>query len=192
MGHWLVLVEGELLKETPHLYSINMQTPPNDAEIERKFLPTEIPFDLNQLSSTECERYYLYADERTEMRIQKKGELYELEHKVQSQESPLRRENSKIILTQSEWDILKAKAEGGAITYSKFQLPIEGASIKRYSGKLEGLMLLEVEFKTLEEAHAFQPEAWMGRELSGQKLSRDSGLILFSSFQAIQEELGKK
>lgn len=169
-----------------------MQTSPHDEEIERKFLPKEIPFDLNQLPSVECERYYLYADERTEMRIQMKGELYELEHKVQSQESPLLRKNSKITLTQSEWDILKTKAGGHAITYSKFRLPIEGASIKRYSGKLDGLILLEVEFKTLEEAHAFQPEAWMGRELSGQKLSRDSGLILFSSFQAIQEELGKK
>lgn len=169
-----------------------MQPTPHDEEIERKFLPTEIPFDLHQLPSAECERYYLYADERTEMRIQKKGELYELEHKVQSKESPLRRENSKITLTQSEWDILKAKAEGHAITYSKFRLPFEGGSIKRYSGKLEGLFILEVEFKTLEEAHAFQPEAWMGRELSEQKLSRDSGLILFSSFQAIQEELDKK
>lgn len=165
---------------------------PNDAEIERKFLPKGIPFDLSQLPSTECERYYLHADERTEMRIQKKGEFYELEHKVQSQESPLRRETSKITLTQSEWDVLKTKSEGHAITYSKFRLPIKGASIKRYSGKQEGLVLLEVEFKTVEEAHAFQPEAWMGRELSGQKLSRDGGLIHFPSFQAIQEELSKK
>jgi adenylate cyclase len=164
----------------------------HDEEIERKFLLKEIPFDLNQLPLVECERYYFYADERTEMRIQKKGVLYELEHKIQSQESPLLRKNSKIILTQSEWNILKTKAEGHAITYSKFRLPIEGGSIKRYSGKIEGFYILEMEFKTLEAAHAFRPQAWMGRELSGQKLSRDSDLIFFSSFCAIQEELGKK
>ena len=38
----------------------------------------------------------------------------------------------------------------------------------RYEGALEGLVTVEVEFPTEEEAARFEPPGWFGRELTGE------------------------
>ena len=35
-----------------------------------------------------------------------------------------------------------------------------------FYGKFEGLILAEVEFETLEQANAYQPPKWFGRDVS--------------------------
>lgn len=49
-------------------------------EIERKFLISKMP-DLSNFESVRYERYYIYRDGNIEMRVQKKGEQYEIERK---------------------------------------------------------------------------------------------------------------
>lgn len=54
-------------------------------EIERKFLVKEMP-NLSELAGTPHERHFLYINPPIELRIQRKGEKYELERKVLSNE----------------------------------------------------------------------------------------------------------
>ena len=50
-------------------------------EIERKFLVKQLP-DLSGIQAIPYERFYLYADKGVELRVQQRGDEYELERKV--------------------------------------------------------------------------------------------------------------
>ena len=49
-------------------------------EIERKFLIKRMP-DLSNFESVIYERFYIFRNDIVEMRVQKKGEKYEIERK---------------------------------------------------------------------------------------------------------------
>lgn len=175
-------------------------------DVERKFLLDAMPSSLANLPSIFYERYYLFANDHTELRIQKKETkggpeeyllsnnmasattIYELEHKIQTSKSFLQRESIKINISKSEWEDLRAKAEGQVVILKKYRLPQSGMSIKQYQGRLEGLVLLEVGFKTVTEATDFQAEEWMEQDVSSTKFSRDSGLVHYPSFKELKEE----
>lgn len=171
------------------MYSIHMNEITQFKEIERKFLPRNVPFDLAQLPSVRCERYYLHSDGQSELRVQKKDDHCELEHKTQALESLLMRDSLKIKIPLSEWEALGRKRNGQAIIFNKYRLPFEGMSIKKYEGPLAGLLILECEFDTLDHASSFYPEEWMGEEISSLGFSRDSGLINYSSFSQFKQFL---
>ncbi len=154
-------------------------------EIERKFLPPKRPLDLDQLPFTLYERYYLYADEHVELRIQKREQLCELEHKVQSGDIPLARDSLKIEIPTQEWEALKAKCVGNGVIFKKYRLPSQGLSVKEYEGALEGLLIAEQEFSSSEEASSYQPEEWMGEDISTLEFSRDHGLIQYASLDEL-------
>lgn len=152
----------------------------NFEAIERKFLVKSLPVDLANTQSSLCERYYLYADEITELRIQKKGDRYEMERKVEGAHSWVRN-SFKAQLIEGEFLNLQKSAVGNPIIFQKYRISSgPNVSIKKYSGHVDGFMLAEVDFPTLEEAQLFQPFDWLGREISDESFSRDSGLIHLS------------
>ena len=65
---------------------------------------------------------------------------------------------------------LLAKADGRILTKRRYEIPIEGTALTIeldiFSGVYEGLILAEVEFPTEEEALAFVPPSWFGREVT--------------------------
>jgi len=73
-------------------------------EIERKFLIKEMP-DLSSYESVFYERYYIYKDGNIELRIQKKGEKYEIERKEIV--NKLKAEKTKLMISESEFEKLK-------------------------------------------------------------------------------------
>ena len=75
------------------------------------------------------------------------------------------------------------KADGNILTKKRYLIPVEGSHLTIefdvFEGKFQGLMLAEVEFETEEEAKAFVPPEWFGRDVtySGEyQNSRLSGL----------------
>lgn len=69
-------------------------------EIERKFLVKALP-DLAGKEKIEYERYYLFNQDGIELRIQRKGPKFEIEHKVLVSE--LERTKEKVEISQGEF-----------------------------------------------------------------------------------------
>ncbi len=147
-------------------------------EIERKFLVKKLP-DLAGIEKVAYERYYLFNEEGIELRIQRKGDRFELERKVfiSNQE----RTRQKIEISQVEFELLKPLA-GQAIIRDGYPLSDNpNISIKIYHGHYEGLIRAEVECATLKELQQFQPPDWFGPEITDSPLARDAELLTVST-----------
>ncbi len=152
----------------------------NPSEIERKFLVTTMP-DLSGQEPIRYERYYLSRTENIEERIQKKGDAYE--HEKKERVSDLEHRKEKRPITQEEFESLRAGTSDAIIRDSFKVSENPDITIKIYHGKYEGLLRAEVEFESLEEAQAFIPSEWMGKEITGTPLGKDSSLLDLSEEQ---------
>ncbi|MEN9921948.1 MAG: hypothetical protein RL097_224 [Candidatus Parcubacteria bacterium] len=141
-------------------------------EIERKFLIKAMP-DLLGITPVRYERYYLKREAGVEERIQKKGTKFE--HEKKTLISTLERTREKREISEEEFLRLKKEA-GEAIVRDGYGLG-NNTSIKIYHGRFEGLLRVEIEFATKEDALAYKPEQWMGDEITASPLGRDSTLL---------------
>jgi adenylate cyclase len=152
----------------------------NPSEIERKFFVTTMP-DVSGQDPVRYERYYLKREGNVEERVQKKGEMYEYQRKEKI--SDLEHKKEKRMITKEEFDSLRSGL-GEPIIRDGFLIGHDPEiTIKIYHGKHEGLVRAEVEFDSLESARAFIPLAWMGKEITGTPLGKDSGLLDLSEKQ---------
>lgn len=144
-------------------------------ETERKFLLKTLPSFITS-KPISYERHYIYNQGGIELRIQIKGDKFEMERKVKSSE--LGRETLKQEISEGEFERLKElsigsiKRESYLVGDSNYDI-----SIKVYHGNHDGLIRAEVEFKTEEEAKYFIPYEWMGKEITDSDLGRDSRLL---------------
>lgn len=145
-------------------------------EIERKFLVNELP-DLSHIEPVHFERYYLNVSDGVEERIQKTNDKYSYEKKVLINE--LSRSTEKNEITENEFENLK-QGSSRAVVRDSYELN-SSLSIKIYHGDFEGLVRAEVEFASVEEALHYQPESWMGNEITNTPLGKDSSLLHLDS-----------
>ncbi len=141
-------------------------------EIERKFLVKELP-DLSGLHRIRFERYYLSISDTIEERIQKTNKGYSYEKKVAIDN--LSRSTEKKEISEGEFEKLKSSSSS-AIIRDSYALSTN-VSIKIYRGTYEGLVRVEVEFSSKDEADSYIPETWMGHEITNSPLGRDSRLL---------------
>lgn len=131
--------------------------------------------DLSGKEALQYERYFLERGNGVEVRITKVGEKYFYEKKVEL--SDLERTKEKKEISQAEFDELKQKASD-AIIREKFLISTNPEiTLAIYHGRFEGLVRVEVEFETEEEAKVFVPLAWMGEEMTSLPIARDSKLL---------------
>ncbi len=156
-------------------------------EIERKFYVKTMP-DLAGIKPQKYERYFLERGNGTEIRISKVDDTYKYE--VKREISSLERTREKREITKEEFDRLKQGAHE-AIIRDRYNISSNPhispqIAIQIYHGRFEGLIRAEVEFETQEEALAFVPLPWMGDEMTGMPIARDSKLL-----DLTEEEFGK-
>lgn len=132
-------------------------------EIERKFTVKTLPPDLEQYPCREIRQAYLSTD--PVVRVRQDGEDCWLTYKGKGF---LFREEANLPLTPSACRSLMAKAGGLLIVKTRWCIPWEGHTIELdvFQPPLAPLVLAEVEFPTEEEALAFQPPEWFGREVT--------------------------
>lgn len=159
-----------------------------NSEIERKFFVKHLP-DLSNIAPIHYERYFLRRDGRVEERITKSGDRYTYEYKVGI--SRLERTRDKKVITKEEFEQLKLSASE-VIERDRYDISDNPKiSIQIYIGKFEGLIRAEVEFPSEEAAKAFVPLEWMGEEMTGLPVARDSELLGISS-EGLQQYIGLK
>lgn len=149
-------------------------------EIERKYLVEKLPENYENFPSREIEQAYLCIN--PVVRVRKDGETFYLTYKSKGL---LAREEYNLPLNGEAYQHLLAKADGIVLTKTRYRIPIEGTELTIeldvFHGTYEGLVLAEVEFVTEDEALAFVPPTWFGRDVtfSGEyqnsRLSRGEG-----------------
>jgi adenylate cyclase len=148
-------------------------------EIERKFLVKELPENLHQYPSTEIiQGYFAITKDGTEVRLRKKGERY-----FQTVKSGfgLQRVEAEIEISKDQFEKLWPMTEGKRIEKVRFEIDHSGIKIELdiYSGILNGLIVAEVEFPSIEQAKSFIPPNWFGKEVTEDERYKNRNLVLY-------------
>ncbi len=132
-------------------------------EIERKFLVDSLPEGLERYPRRRIEQGYLCT--KPAIRVRRKDEAYFLTYKG---EGLLSREEHEMPLTGEAYRHLLPKADGAVIRKDRYELPFGERVIELdvFEPPFAPLTVAEVEFPTEEEAKAFTPPAWFGREVT--------------------------
>ena len=132
-------------------------------EIERKFLVDELPANLDEYDFHDLEQGYLNT--APVVRVRKEDDTYYLTYKGRGF---IEREEYNLPLTEEAYLHLVAKSDGKIISRRRYLIPFNGYTIELdvFKEPFAPLVLAEVEFQTLEEANAFVPPAWFGRDVT--------------------------
>ncbi|MBQ0059246.1 MAG: CYTH domain-containing protein [Lachnospiraceae bacterium] len=133
-------------------------------EIERKYLITNPPADLESYPCEIIEQGYLNTN--PVVRVRRLNDEYILTYKGKGL---LAREEYNLPLTAEAYAHLIQKSDGYIISKKRYLIPLENdltIELDRFVSPRQGLLMAEVEFPTEEAANAFVPPAWFGEEVT--------------------------
>ena len=143
-------------------------------EIERKFLPKYLPENLEQYPSHKIEQAYLNTG--PVVRIRKQDDEYILTYKGGGM---MARAEYNLPLNKESYYHLLEKADGNVISKTRYKIPINNeltAELDIFDGTFQGMELVEVEFKTVDDANSFQKPDWFGEDVTHDKHYHNSYL----------------
>jgi adenylate cyclase len=135
-------------------------------EIERKFLVARIPEELEQYPHALIRQGYLASGPGvTQVRLRQKGEAYYLTVKGPGGTTRIEEE---IEIDARRFEALWPLTEGARLEKTRYDIPEREHTVELdvYHGRLEGVVVAEVEFGSEEEAAAYRPPDWLGAEIS--------------------------
>jgi len=144
-------------------------------ELELAWLVRELPDDLDKSSAVKIRQGYLPNDnpEIKDIRVREKNNRFTYTVKKflkNSQETSLCSEETRN-LSREEFEKLWKKAEKKTAK-TRYFYSLEGelrAEIDMYENNLSGLVVVEIEFPSLETYKAFEPPEWFGKEVTDSK-----------------------
>lgn len=162
-------------------------------EIERKYLVNELPANLDTYPHVEIEQGYLCTSPT--LRIRRMGDAFILtvKEKQDTGTSAIVNREEEFPMSRDSYERLRAKCDGNLVCKTRYRIPLssspsqgevsEGrrgltAELDIFHGVHEGLLLVEVEFPSVEAADAFMPPAWFGPDVSSDPRYRNSYLAL--------------
>ena len=136
-------------------------------EIERKFLVGEIPEEANNVRPSLIRQGYLATGDNREVRIRQIDKRYVITAKSGI---GLQRSEYEVSCTAAQFEALWPGSEGLRISKARYRIPLETgvAELDVFSGPLEGLKIVEIEFADKEQALRFSPPYWFGPEVTGE------------------------
>lgn len=138
-------------------------------EIERKFLVNTLPDLSDAISEPIRQGYVTEAADTVETRLRQKGSNHYLT--IKSGSGKVRTEYE-VSITKDQFDALWPATSGRRIekTRTTGRLP-DGTvfELDQFSGSLAPLMLVEVEFGSVEDADRFTAPDWFGADVTDDK-----------------------
>ncbi|MEK7451018.1 MAG: class IV adenylate cyclase [Patescibacteria group bacterium] len=141
-------------------------------EIERKFTVATLPDALLSFPHFTITQSYLGNG----VRLRKINEdEYFLTEKVGT---GLDRPEKETPITQKQYQQKLLEANGGTIIKERYIIEHNGRKIDLdvYGGALEGLIIAEIEFDSVEESKSYFPPGWFGGEVTGQEAYANENL----------------
>ena len=133
-------------------------------EIERKYLVRKLPENLEQYNKKEIAQGYLCTE--PVVRIRRSNDDYYMTYKG---DGLMVREEYNLPLTQEAYEHLRPKIDGLLIAKTRYLIPLDNkwtAELDVFEEDLNGLVIVEVEFNTVEEANAFHAPDWFGEDVT--------------------------
>ncbi|MBR3646696.1 MAG: CYTH domain-containing protein [Lachnospiraceae bacterium] len=133
-------------------------------EIERKFIPKYLPENIATAKFHKIEQAYLNTS--PVVRIRQSDNDYYLTYKGGGM---MAREEYNLPLNKESYIHLREKADGNIITKTRYLIPIHDeltAELDIFEGVFKGLMIVEVEFESIEQANTFTPPDWFGEDVT--------------------------
>ena len=147
-------------------------------EIERKYLVGSLPENLDAFPHVEIEQGYLCTSPT--LRIRRMGDSFILtvKEKMHSLTSAIVNREEEFFLSSESYARLRGKCEGIMVEKTRYRIPVGKytAELDIFHGRHQGLLLVEVEFPSVEAANAFTPPAWFGQDVSNDPRYRNSWL----------------
>lgn len=169
----LIVIVSVVLKNI--IYDINYASKVNSimadtVEIERKWIidKDKIPYDLSNSEITEIEQTYISFSPEIRVRKINDGEEYTFTVKTNMTADGMTRDEMETYITQEEYNNLIKKQEANTIYKTRYQFLDEDylLAVDIFSGKLDGLAYLEIEFENQEEANDFQTPNWVIKDVT--------------------------
>lgn len=164
-------------------------------EIEKKFLIKGIPNNLEKYESNKIIQGYLNVASEPVLRVRAKDDKYFLTYKSSAPELVSLDCNIcneyELPISLDAFEHLKNKIDGNLIVKIRYYIKLNNnltAELDVFEGKLDGLVLVEVEFEHEDDAKSFIKPDWFGEDVSKDRRYRNSFLSMITSL----EELTKK
>lgn len=140
-------------------------------EIEKKWLikVEDIPYDLSKANKYEIVQTYLNFSPEMRVRNINNGEFYVLTVKRDTKSLGFVREEYEILINEDEYNNLLTKQEGNTIYKTRYELKNEDGlmmAVDIFSGDLEGLAYLEIEFENKENAENYGIPNWVIKDIT--------------------------
>lgn len=145
-------------------------------EIERKYLIRCLPENLSQYQCKKIAQGYICTN--PVVRIRKSDDEYYLTYKGKGL---MAREEYNLPLTQEGYEHMLPKIDGRLIEKSRYLIPLDGkltAELDIFEGDLAPLIIVEVEFDSLDAANSFIPPEWFGEDVTESRKYHNSNLAL--------------
>ncbi len=146
-------------------------------EIERKFLVKECPKNIQEYECISMEQTYISTNPT--IRLRRENDKFILTVKGSGLIS---REEFELEITKEQYDNLLLKRETPFVKKKRYKIPLENnlvAELDIYFGELEGLMTVEVEFLTENEALDFITPKWFGEDVTMDKRYKNTNLSIY-------------
>jgi adenylate cyclase len=152
-------------------------TQPSGVEIERKFLVERPPDGLGEGDRIE-QGYLAIGDDGVEVRVRRRGDDMTLT--IKSGPGMMRTEEE-LAIDGRRFESLWPLTEGRRVSKTRHRIALAGgltAELDVYAGDHEGLLTAEIEFPSVEASDAFEPPAWLAREVTGDASYANQALAL--------------
>jgi adenylate cyclase len=139
---------------------------PAGIEIERKFVLDQLPDGLDAYPSREIQQGYVAITDDVEVRLRRYGEQMFLTIKSSGDRARVEEE---IEIDAGKFGALWPLTEGRRVDKRRYVIPDRGdlrIELDVYHDRLAGLLTAEVEFTSSSASDAFEPPAWLGREVT--------------------------
>lgn len=139
-------------------------------EIEKKWLieKNKIPYDLNKAEVIKIEQTYINYSPEIRVRKINDGQQFSFAVKTKMTSDGMIRNEIEEYISKEEYENMFKKKEGKTVYKTRYQL-LDGEymiAIDIFSGDLEGLAYMEIEFENQEEANAFQTPNWVIKDVT--------------------------
>jgi adenylate cyclase len=145
-------------------------------EIERKFLIRSIPFSLDKYPFENISQGYLVTSaDGSEVRVRQKGDHCFLTVK---KGVGLERQETEIPISHDQFETLYQATAGERVEKKRYVIQDEDFVIELdiFEGNLKGLMVAEIEFKSVGESKAYSVPAWFDREVTEDEKYKNQNL----------------
>ena len=155
----------------------------DNMEIERKWRVAKLPDGLSEYTCIDMEQAYL--NEHPTVRIRRENGGYFLTYKGIS-DSDISHTEYNLPITEEAFRHMLPKCDGRVIRKKRYVIPLPGTALKAeldvFDEPFSPLMIVEVEFPSLDDALDFIPPDWFGEDVSHDRRFKNAVMAIDPDF----------